>query len=105
LLYLPQKCWGLAINLMGLMKSLEVRGKKAIGIYRAKIEGDEGACRMGSGQRNSCKFHDPKLSIDEWHRRHCLWVDERQWEIRVNCSSPDRGYFNLRESPATISSA
>jgi hypothetical protein len=45
---------GFAINIMGEMDSLEVKGHRAIGIYRAKI-GDDGKCEISSGERNYCR--------------------------------------------------
>ena len=46
---------GFAINLMGDAKSLEVKGRKAIGVYRAKIcDDDDGNCEISTGERNSC---------------------------------------------------
>lgn len=45
---------GFAINIMGNARTLKVRGKKAIGIYRAKIEDDQGQCHTSRGQRNFC---------------------------------------------------
>src|SRR3546814_10720508 len=45
---------GYAINLMADGASLKVRGRKWLGIYRAKLEQD-GRCRTSSGQRHFCK--------------------------------------------------
>src|ERR1700750_1305517 len=45
---------GFAINLMGDAKSLKVRGRKAIRIFRAKIEDEGGHCETSSGQRHFC---------------------------------------------------
>src|SRR3546814_9818751 len=44
---------GYAINLMADGASLKVRGRKWLGIYRAKLEQD-GRCRTSSGQRHFC---------------------------------------------------
>src|SRR3546814_9681809 len=44
---------GYAINLMADGASLQVRGRKWLGIYRAKLERD-GRCRTSSGQRHFC---------------------------------------------------
>lgn len=46
---------GYAINLGALAQTLELRGKRAIGIYRAEIADDAGRCRMSSGERNYCR--------------------------------------------------
>jgi hypothetical protein len=45
---------GFAINLMGDMKTLKVRGKKSIRIFRAEIENDAGHCEKSTGQRHFC---------------------------------------------------
>jgi len=46
---------GFAINLMGNFKTLEVNGREAIGVYRAKIcEDDGGNCEISTGERNFC---------------------------------------------------
>jgi hypothetical protein len=45
---------GFAINIMGDAASLKVRGKRALGIYRAKIEAD-GDCEVSTGQRHFCR--------------------------------------------------
>ncbi len=45
---------GFAINLSADNKSLEVRGRKAIGVYRAKIADKDGHCYTSTGERNFC---------------------------------------------------
>ncbi len=45
---------GFAINLGADSATLKIKGKRAIGIYRAEIERDE-ACEVSSGERNFCK--------------------------------------------------
>ena len=47
---------GYAVNIMGVHASLAVTGQEAIAIYRAGIEGDDGACETSSGQRNFCRL-------------------------------------------------
>lgn len=58
---------GYAINIMGDAATLKVHGKKALGIYRAKVQ--RGArCVTSSGQRHFC--------------RHCasaLWMYAPEW--------------------------
>jgi hypothetical protein len=124
---------GFAINIMGVAKTLSIKGRKAVRIYRALIYDDDGDnCEMSSGERNFCnkcgsalwmfspewpelvhpfasaidtplpvppvrthlmlKYkaswvepairkgdvefqHYPELSIEDWHRRHGLWVE------------------------------
>ena len=46
---------GYAINLMGDVSTLKVKGRKAIGVYRAKICDDDGGnCEVSTGERNFC---------------------------------------------------
>lgn len=45
---------GYAINLMAEKNSLTVEGADAIGIYRAEIADEDGACRTSTGERNFC---------------------------------------------------
>jgi len=47
---------GFAINIMGVAKSLEVKGRKSIGVYRATICDDDGKnCQTSTGERNFCR--------------------------------------------------
>ena len=46
---------GYAINLGALQDSLEIRGKSAIGVFRAEIAEDDGRCRTSTGERNFCQ--------------------------------------------------
>ncbi len=47
---------GFAINLGADYVTLIVRGKKSLGVYRAKIEDDEHPqCEISSGERNFCR--------------------------------------------------
>ncbi|HEX4027431.1 MAG TPA: GFA family protein [Rhizomicrobium sp.] len=45
---------GFAINLSGRSKSLKVRGRKAIGVFRARIEDETGHCETSTGERSFC---------------------------------------------------
>lgn len=45
---------GFAINLGADAATLRVKGKRAIGVYRAEIDRG-GTCEIGSGERNFCK--------------------------------------------------
>lgn len=46
---------GYAINIMGDVSTLEVKGKKAIGVYSARICDDDGNnCEISTGERNFC---------------------------------------------------
>lgn len=46
---------GLAINIMGVADTLDVKGRDALGIYRAEIEDHQGRCSTSSGQRHFCR--------------------------------------------------
>ncbi|MCW6510489.1 GFA family protein [Lichenifustis flavocetrariae] len=45
---------GYAINIMGDKSSLVVKGEKAIRVYQAEINEEDGSCRKSKGQRNFC---------------------------------------------------
>jgi hypothetical protein len=45
---------GFAINLSGDASTLEVKGRRTLGVYRAEIERD-GHCETSTGQRHFCK--------------------------------------------------
>jgi hypothetical protein len=64
---------GFAINIMGNAKSLRVRGKKALRIYRAKIMEDDGHCEKSSGQRHFCG----KCAS-------ALWLFDKNWPDLVH---------------------
>jgi len=122
---------GFAINLMGDVSTLKVKGRRSVGIYRATIHDDDGSCAVSTGERNFCRkcatalwlfdpewpdlMHPfasavdtplpvppvrthlmlrykagwvepvigpgdlafdlyPKDSIEQWHKRHGLWI-------------------------------
>jgi hypothetical protein len=46
---------GFAINIMGVAESLEVKGRRSIGLYRAKICDDGETCDISTGERNFCR--------------------------------------------------
>ncbi|MBZ9718088.1 GFA family protein [Mesorhizobium sp. AD1-1] len=47
---------GFAINLGADNETLNIRGKRSLGVYRASIEDDEHPhCEISSGERNFCK--------------------------------------------------
>ena len=48
---------GFAINVMGDVRTLKVKGRRSIGIYRATIpdEDDGGTCAVSTGERNFCR--------------------------------------------------
>ena len=45
---------GYAINLMGDFATLTVKGREALGVYRAEIADGEGRCRTSEGRRHFC---------------------------------------------------
>ena len=45
---------GYAINLSAVAATLAVEGREALGVYRAEIADDDGACRTSTGERNFC---------------------------------------------------
>ncbi len=65
---------GYAINLMGTAKSLKVRGRKDVTVYRARLAGDDGAkAVLSSARRHFC--------------RRCgsaLWVFDPNWPELVH---------------------
>jgi hypothetical protein len=64
---------GFAINIMGDADTLEIDGKRAIRVYRAKIEDENGRCRTSRGERNFCG----KCAT-------ALWLYDRQWPELVH---------------------
>lgn len=46
---------GYAINIMGDAGTLKVEGEEAIGVFRAEIPDENGACHTSSGQRRFCR--------------------------------------------------
>jgi hypothetical protein len=60
---------GFAINLSGIANSLEIKGRRAIGVYRANIcDADGGNCEVSSAERNYCR----KCAT-------ALWVFDPSW--------------------------
>ncbi len=45
---------GYAINIMGDAGTLKVEGETSIGVFRAELCDDDGACETSSGQRRFC---------------------------------------------------
>ena len=64
---------GFAINLSGDSESLKVRGRKAIGLFRARIEDEDGHCVTSTGQRSFCT----KCGT-------ALWLYDPQWPELVH---------------------
>lgn len=64
---------GFAINLSAISESLKIRGRKAIGVYRAKIEDGDGHCETSTGERNFCT-----------RCATALWMYDPQWPELVH---------------------
>jgi hypothetical protein len=64
---------GFAINLMGDAGTLKVRGRRRMAIYRARLEGADGACRTSSARRHFCS----KCGS-------ALWVADPEWPELVH---------------------
>ena len=64
---------GFAINIMGNAKTLRVRGKKSLRIYRAKITAEDGHCDTSSAQRHFCG----KCAS-------ALWLFDKNWPALVH---------------------
>lgn len=46
---------GFAINIMGDVRTLTVKGRRSVGVYRAKIDDGGGACDVSTGERSFCR--------------------------------------------------
>ena len=64
---------GFAINIMGDNQTLKVKGRKAVRIYHAVIEGEGGHCEKSSGQRHFCA-----------QCATALWLYDPQWPDLVH---------------------
>ncbi len=64
---------GFAINLMGNADTLEIKGKRAIRVYRARIRDDARHCTTSKGERNFCG----KCAT-------ALWLYDPQWPALVH---------------------
>ena len=93
---------GYAINLMGDVSTLKVKGRRSVGIYRATICDDEGgSCSVSTGERNFCR----KCAT-------ALWLFDPQWPDLMHpfASSVDtplpvppvRTHLMLRYKPAWV---
>jgi hypothetical protein len=60
---------GFAINIMGDVRTLKVKGRRSVGVYRAKICDDDGGnCTVSTGERSFCR----KCAT-------ALWLFDPQW--------------------------
>ena len=65
---------GYAINLGAISATLEVEGKEALGVYRARIQDDERPqCEVSTGERNFCT-----------HCGAALWLYDPTWPELVH---------------------
>lgn len=92
---------GYAINIMGTHESLAVQGRDAIGVFRATIEDDEGACEVSDGQRNFCTRCGTALWL--WDEN---WPDlVHPFASAIDTSLPvaeERTHLMLRFKPAWV---
>ena len=64
---------GFAINLGADARTLRVQGRDAVGVFRAEIAEDGGACRTGTGERNFCTLCGS-----------ALWLYDPTWPDHVH---------------------
>ncbi len=64
---------GFAINIMGTAKSLKVRGKKAMRVFRAEIAQADGSCAKSSARRHFCSACAT-----------ALWLSDPEWPDLVH---------------------
>ena len=92
---------GYAINIMGDSDTLDVKGRKSIGVYSAQISDDDGSCEVSTGERNFC--------------RKCasaLWLFDPSWPDLVHPFAsiidtllpmpPARTHLMLRYKPSWV---
>ena len=93
---------GYAINIMGDVSTLEVKGRKAIGVYRAELYDDDGGnCEISTAQRNFCK-----------RCASALWLFDPSWPELVHPFAsiidtplpmpPTRTHLMLRYKPSWV---
>jgi hypothetical protein len=63
---------GYAINIMGEAASLKVRGRPSVGVYQARVDGDNGRKRRSPAQRHFCVKCASALWV--WDPRWPEWV-------------------------------
>jgi len=66
---------GYAINIMGVADTLKVKGNSALGVWNAPIDGHKGSADRQVGPHDDCFDRYPELSIEDWHRKHELWIE------------------------------
>ncbi len=91
---------GFAINLSADATTLEIRGRKALGIYRAEIDRG-GHCETSNGERHFCK-----------RCASALWLFDPAWPELVHPfasavdtplpAPPERVHLMLRYKPAWV---
>lgn len=64
---------GSAVNLGARADTLDVEGREHVGVYRARIPGDDGRNRLSSGRRHFCK-----------HCGSALWLSDPEWPELVH---------------------
>jgi hypothetical protein len=97
---LPQRA-GYAINLGGLSETLKVKGRKAIRIYHAEIEDDDGECELSPAERHFCA-----------RCATALWLYDERWPELIHPFAsaidtplpkpPSRVHLMLRYKPDRV---
>ena len=64
---------GYAINIMGSAATLAVTGRDAVGVFRAEIADEDGACRVSEGRRHFCT-----------RCASALWLSDPRWSDLVH---------------------
>jgi hypothetical protein len=91
---------GYAINLMGDSATLDVKGKRSIGIYRAEVDRN-GNCEVSSGERNFCKSCGTALWLYDptWPELVHPFASAIDTELPV---PPEKVHLMLRFKPAWV---
>jgi hypothetical protein len=56
---------GYAINIMGDAATLKVEGERSVGMFRAEIRDESGACHVSSGERRFCRSCGTALFVSD----------------------------------------
>ena len=92
---------GFAINIMGDVRTLKVKGRRAVGIYRATICDDDGNCTVSTGERNYCRKCATALWLfdPEWPDLMHPFASAVDTELPV---PPSRVHLMLRYRPGWV---
>ena len=97
---------GYAINIMGVAETLEVKGKRALGLWNAPIDG-----RKGSANRHYCKRCGTPLWVMSNGLSWCTRLPRRSirsyprcLRVCICCCAIKRAGSNRRSAPMTTAS-